>query len=64
MIFTRVSEGTVVTLSSLQPAPLSTHSELKLTDSVSDPHCFNADPDANSDPAFYVNADPDPDPGF
>jgi hypothetical protein len=25
---------------------------------------FNADPDTDSDPAFFVHADPDPDPGF
>jgi hypothetical protein len=27
---------------------------------ISDPHHFNADPD----PAFHFNADPDPDPAF
>jgi hypothetical protein len=40
---------------------------------VSDPHWFNADPDTNPDPAFFLIADPDsgfriripdPDPGF
>ncbi len=42
---------------------------------VSDPHWFNADPDADPDPAFFLIADPDsgsvfriripdPDPGF
>jgi hypothetical protein len=27
---------------------------------VSDPHCFNADPDTDPDPAFFLIADPDP----
>ena len=40
---------------------------------VSDPHWFNADPDTDPDPAFFLIADPDsgsriripdPDPGF
>jgi hypothetical protein len=33
---------------------------------VADPHCFNADPDTDPDPAFFLIADPDPvlDPGF
>ena len=42
---------------------------------VSDPHCFNADPDTDPDPAFFLIADPDsrsgsriripdPEPGF
>jgi hypothetical protein len=31
---------------------------------VSDPHWFNADPDTDLDPAFFLIADPDPDPGF
>ncbi len=26
---------------------------------VSDPHCFNADPDMDPDPAFFIIADPD-----
>jgi hypothetical protein len=29
-------------------------------DRVSDPHCFNADPDTDPDPAFFLIADPDP----
>jgi hypothetical protein len=28
--------------------------------SVSDPHWFNADPDTDPDPAFFLIADPDP----
>jgi hypothetical protein len=24
-----------------------------------DPHCFNADPDPDLEPAFYLKADPD-----
>ena len=31
---------------------------------VSDPHWFNADPDTDPDPAFFLIADLDPDPGF
>jgi hypothetical protein len=31
---------------------------------VSDPHRFNADPDTDPDPAFFLIADPDSDPGF
>ncbi len=31
---------------------------------VSDPHWFNADPDTDPDPAFFLIAIPDPDPGF
>ncbi len=27
---------------------------------VSDPHWFNADPDTDPDPAFFLIADPDP----
>ncbi len=26
---------------------------------VSDPHCFNADPDTDPDPTFFLIADPD-----
>ncbi len=31
---------------------------------VSDPHWFNADPDTHPDPAFFLIADPDPNPQF
>ncbi len=31
---------------------------------VSDPHWFNADPDTDPDPAFFLIADPDPDQEF
>jgi hypothetical protein len=31
---------------------------------VSDPHWFNADSDTDPDPAFFLIADPDPEPGF
>ncbi len=35
-------------------------SDCCLTSSVSDPHCFQCEPD----PEFYDNGDQDPDPGF
>ncbi len=31
-----------------------------VTGRVSDPHWFNADPDTDPDPAFFLIADPDP----
>ena len=31
---------------------------------VMDPDSLNSDPDTDSDPAFFLIADPDPDPGF
>ncbi len=34
------------------------------TTRVSDPHCFNADPDTDPDPAFFLIADPDSGPAW
>ncbi len=31
-----------------------------ISNRVSDPHWFNADPDTDPDPAFFLIADPDP----
>ncbi len=44
------------------PAPPSPRSPLSAAPAarVSDPHWFNADPDTDPDPAFFLIADPDP----
>jgi hypothetical protein len=34
--------------------------QLCIKSRVSDPHRFNADPDTDPDPAFFLIADPDP----
>jgi hypothetical protein len=43
-----------------QHVPSSCRTDQVVRGRVSDPHLFNADPD----PAFFLIADPDPDPGF
>ncbi len=36
--------------------------QILLDSRVVDPHWFSADPDTDSDPAFFLTAGPDPDP--